>query len=108
MGAVGGISYGAPGGGLPGGLQRIEFRRYAREIARYGYRANMLAGTATVFRVSALRRSGRARLDGLIGGGTSYYSLASLTEDPVAHLLGPGPDRGRRPAGVLWDEGGIP
>ncbi|MER6031116.1 glycosyltransferase family 2 protein [Streptomyces sp. NPDC001851] len=81
VGAVGGIFYGEPGGGLLGALQRIEFQRYAREIARRGYRADVLTGTATVFRVSTLRQIRRARLDGLIGGGTSYYSLASLTED---------------------------
>ncbi|MGW3208643.1 glycosyltransferase [Streptomyces sp. NPDC001135] len=81
VGAVGGIFYGEPGGGLLGVLQRIEFQRYAREIARRGYRADVLTGTATVFRVSTLRQVRQARLDGLIGGGTSYYSLASLTED---------------------------
>ncbi|MEU1409664.1 glycosyltransferase family 2 protein [Streptomyces sp. NPDC005728] len=81
VGAVGGIFYGEMGGGLLGVLQRIEFQRYAREIARRGYRADVLTGTATVFRVSTLRQIRQARLDGLIGGGTSYYSLASLTED---------------------------
>ncbi|GGV12408.1 hypothetical protein GCM10010260_58850 [Streptomyces filipinensis] len=81
VGAVGGIFYGEAGGGLLGALQRIEFQRYAREIARRGYRADVLTGTATVFRVSVLRQVRQARLDGLIGGGTSYYSLASLTED---------------------------
>ncbi|MFI1767255.1 glycosyltransferase [Streptomyces sp. NPDC020800] len=81
VGAVGGIFYGEAGGGLLGVLQRIEFQRYAREIARRGYRADVLTGTATVFRVSTLRQIRQARLDGLIGGGTSYYSLASLTED---------------------------
>ncbi|MEU9412362.1 glycosyltransferase family 2 protein [Streptomyces sp. NPDC048291] len=81
VGAVGGIFYGEPGGGLLGVLQRIEFQRYAREIARRGYRADVLTGTATVFRVSTLRQVRQARLDGIIGGGTSYYSLASLTED---------------------------
>ncbi|MEU6603265.1 glycosyltransferase family 2 protein [Streptomyces flaveolus] len=81
VGAVGAIFYGEPGGGLLGVLQRIEFQRYAREIARRDYRADVLTGTATVFRVATLRQIRQARLDGLIGGGTSYYSLASLTED---------------------------
>ncbi|MEV7796246.1 glycosyltransferase family 2 protein [Streptomyces sp. NPDC087512] len=81
VGAVGAIFYGEAGGGLLGVLQRIEFQRYAREIARRGYRADVLTGTATVFRVSTLRQIRQARVDGLIGGGTSYYSLASLTED---------------------------
>ncbi|MGF1431689.1 glycosyltransferase family 2 protein [Kitasatospora sp. LaBMicrA B282] len=81
VGAVGGIFYGEPGGGLLGALQRIEFHRYAREIARREYRADVLTGTATLFRVTTLREVRRARRAGLIGGGSSYYSLASLTED---------------------------
>ncbi|WP_256340375.1 glycosyltransferase family 2 protein [Streptomyces sp. 2231.1] len=81
VGAVGAIFYGEPGGGLLGVLQRLEFQRYAREIARRDYRADVLTGTATVFRAATLRQIRQARLDGLIGGGTSYYSLASLTED---------------------------
>ncbi|GHG61530.1 glycosyltransferase family 2 protein [Streptomyces griseocarneus] len=81
VGAVGGIFYGERGGGLLGALQRIEFHRYAREIARRGYRADVLTGTATLFRVSTLREVRNARLAGRIGGGSSYYSLASLTED---------------------------
>ncbi|MEU1670946.1 glycosyltransferase family 2 protein [Streptomyces roseifaciens] len=41
----------------------------------------MLTGTATLFRVRTLREIKSARLEGRIGGGSSYYSLASLTED---------------------------
>ncbi|MGW2364659.1 glycosyltransferase [Streptomyces sp. NPDC001667] len=81
VGAVGGIFFGEGGGGLLGALQRIEFHRYAREIARRDYRADVLTGTATLFRVRTLREVKSARLTGRIGGGTSYYSLASLTED---------------------------
>lgn len=81
VGAVGGIFYGEPGGGLLGALQRIEFHRYAREIARRDFRADVLTGTATLFRVTTLREVKEARLAGRIGGGASYYSLASLTED---------------------------
>lgn len=81
VGAVGAIFYGEPGGRLLGALQRLEFQRYAREIARRDYRADVLTGTATVFRAATLRQIRQARLDGLIGGGISYYSLASLTED---------------------------
>ncbi|WKK27572.1 glycosyltransferase family 2 protein [Streptomyces olivoreticuli] len=81
VGAVGGIFYGEGGGGLLGLLQRIEFHRYAREITRRGHRADVLTGTATMFRVATLRQIRQARHDGRIGGGTSYYSLASLTED---------------------------
>ncbi|MGW0537395.1 glycosyltransferase [Streptomyces sp. NPDC003032] len=81
VGAVGGIFYGEGGGGLLGALQRIEFHRYARAIARRDYRADVLTGTATLFRVATLREIERARRAGRLGGGTSYYSLASLTED---------------------------
>ncbi|MGW2188391.1 glycosyltransferase [Streptomyces sp. NPDC001719] len=81
VGAIGGVFYGESGGGLLGLLQRIEFCRYAREISRRRYRADVLTGTATLFRVSTLREIKNARLCGLIGGGFSYYSLASLTED---------------------------
>ncbi|MFP3987120.1 glycosyltransferase family 2 protein [Streptomyces sp. E11-3] len=81
VGAVGGIFYGERGGGLLGALQRLEFHRYAREISRRKYRADVLTGTATLFRAATLREVKDARLSGRIGGGDSYYSLASLTED---------------------------
>ncbi|GAB2607698.1 hypothetical protein GCM10027168_45660 [Streptomyces capparidis] len=81
VGAVGGVFYGEQGGGLLGMLQRMEFHRYAWEIARKGGRAVVLTGTATVFRARVLREVRDARRSGRIGGGESYYSLASLTED---------------------------
>ncbi|ANW16936.1 glycosyltransferase [Streptomyces clavuligerus] len=81
VGAVGGIFYGERGGGLLGVLQRMEFQRYAREITRRGHRADVLTGTATLFRARTLREVKAARNAGRIGGGSSYYSLASLTED---------------------------
>jgi poly-beta-1,6-N-acetyl-D-glucosamine synthase len=81
VGAVGGIFYGEPGGGLLGQLQRMEFQRYAWEIERRGGRAVVLTGTASLFRVGVLRQIKAARLAGRLGGGDSYYSLASLTED---------------------------
>ncbi|MER8030695.1 glycosyltransferase family 2 protein [Streptomyces bauhiniae] len=81
VGAVGGVFYGEPGGGLLGLLQRMEYQRYAWEIARNGDRAIVLTGTASLFRVRVLREVREARLAGRLGGGTSYYSLASLTED---------------------------
>ncbi|MFI0240531.1 glycosyltransferase family 2 protein [Streptomyces sp. NPDC016845] len=81
VGAVGGIFYGDPGGGLLGTLQRIEFHRYAREISRRNHRADVLTGTATLFRTATLHRLKEARADGRLPGGTSYYSPASLTED---------------------------
>ncbi|UDM00060.1 glycosyltransferase family 2 protein [Streptomyces longhuiensis] len=81
VGAVGGVFYGEPGGGLLGQLQRMEYQRYAWEIARSGNRAVVLTGTASLFRVRVLREIKAARIAGRLGGGTSYYSLASLTED---------------------------
>lgn len=83
VGAVGGVFYGEPGGGFLGQLQRMEYQRYAWEIARNGDRAVVLTGTASLFRVRVLRQIRAAREDGLIpdGGTRSYYSLTGLTED---------------------------
>jgi biofilm PGA synthesis N-glycosyltransferase PgaC len=81
VGAVGGVFYGEQGGGLLGLLQRMEFQRYAWELDRTGGKAQVLTGTGTMFRARVLREVRQARLDGLIGGGDGYYSLASLTED---------------------------
>jgi cellulose synthase/poly-beta-1,6-N-acetylglucosamine synthase-like glycosyltransferase len=81
VGAVGGVFYGEPGGGLLGLLQRMEFQRYAWEIERNGGKASVLTGTGTMFRARVLREVRAARRSGRIGGGNEYYSLASLTED---------------------------
>lgn len=81
VGAVGGVFFGEPGGGVLGLLQRMEFHRYAWEVRRNGGRAMVLTGTATLFRVRVLREVRQARERARIGGGTGYYSLASLTED---------------------------
>ncbi|MFD8570601.1 glycosyltransferase family 2 protein [Streptomyces sp. NPDC059639] len=81
VGAVGGVFYGEPGGGLLGQLQRMEYQRYALEIRRKDNEAVVLTGTGSLFRASVLRQVRQARLDGVMGGGESYYSLASLTED---------------------------
>ncbi|MFE2587157.1 glycosyltransferase [Streptomyces sp. NPDC059378] len=81
VGAVGGVFYGEEGGGLLGLLQRMEFHRYAWELDRTGGRAQVLTGTGTMFRARVLREVRAARRAGTIGGGNSYYSLASLTED---------------------------
>ncbi|WP_432041437.1 glycosyltransferase family 2 protein [Streptomyces cadmiisoli] len=81
VGAVGGVFYGEPGGGLLGQLQRMEYQRYAWEIDRTGGRAVVLTGTASLFRVRVLREIKAARLEGRLPGGTGYYTIASLTED---------------------------
>lgn len=81
VGAVGGVFYGEAGGGLLGQLQRMEYQRYAWEIGRRGGLATVLTGTASLFRVRVLRQIKTARLAGRLPGGTSYYTIASLTED---------------------------
>lgn len=81
VGAVGGVFYGEQGGGLIGLLQRMEFHRYAWELERSGGKAQVLTGTGTMFRAHVLREVRAARRSGRIGGGSGYYSLASLTED---------------------------
>ncbi|MCM8548917.1 glycosyltransferase family 2 protein [Streptomyces sp. STCH 565 A] len=81
VGAVGGVFYGEPGGGLLGQLQRMEYQRYAWEIGRRGDRATVLTGTASLFRVRVLRQIKAARIDGRLPGGSSYYTIDSLTED---------------------------
>ncbi|MEU3612739.1 glycosyltransferase family 2 protein [Streptomyces sp. NPDC006872] len=81
VGAVGGVFYGEDGGGFLGLLQRMEFHRYAWELERTGGKAQVLTGTGTMFRARVLREVRAARRAGVIGGGTGYYSLASLTED---------------------------
>jgi poly-beta-1,6-N-acetyl-D-glucosamine synthase len=81
IGAVGGIFHGRPGGGLPGALQRNEYARYAREIARRGGRARVLTGTATVFRVRTLHRIAEARGTTLPGRPGDVFDRTALTED---------------------------
>ena len=71
VGAVGGVFYGEPGGGLLGQLQRMEYQRYAWEIGRRGGHATVLTGTATLFRVRVLREIRAARLEGRLPGGDS-------------------------------------
>lgn len=73
VGAVGGIFLGESGGGLIGALQRNEYRRYQRQIARRQDDALVLTGTATLHRVSVLRRLREER--GVV------YDLTALTED---------------------------
>jgi biofilm PGA synthesis N-glycosyltransferase PgaC len=80
-GAIGGVFYGNAGGGLVGALQRSEYARYAREIARRQARAVVLTGTATLFRVSVLREVAEARGPVLPGQPQCVYAPDALTED---------------------------
>lgn len=80
-GAIGGVFYGEAGSGLVGALQRNEYARYGREIARRAGRAVVLTGTATVFRVSVLREIAAARGRVLPGRRGCVYDGTALTED---------------------------
>lgn len=82
VGAVGGMFYGSPGAGLIGLLQRSEYVRYARQIARKGCDAYVLTGTGTAFTVGALREVAAARTDGRLPAGPgACYDEATMTED---------------------------
>ena len=81
VGAVGGVFYGEPGGGLVGALQRNEYARYAREVARKRGKAVVLTGTASVFRVPVVRAVAAARGAALPGRPGTVYDTLALTED---------------------------
>lgn len=106
VGAVGGVFYGEPGGGLVGALQRNEYARYAREIARKKGRAVVLTGTACLFAAPVLRAVAAARGDRLPGRPGSVYDTLALTEDNEITLaiktLGWAP-RSPRQCGVLTE-----
>lgn len=80
-GAVGGVFDGRPGGGLVGALQRNEYARYGREVARRQARAAVLTGTATLFRANVLRAVAAARGGALPGRPGAVYDPTALTED---------------------------
>ncbi|MGE7391410.1 glycosyltransferase [Streptomyces sp. NPDC004126] len=81
LGAVGGVFHGTTGGGLLGQLQRNEYLRYGRDIARHPARVMVLTGTASVIRVSALRQVAAERGRGLPGTPGRVYDTLALTED---------------------------
>jgi biofilm PGA synthesis N-glycosyltransferase PgaC len=84
LGAVGGVFRGSPGGGFVGHLQRNEYARYARDVARLDGRCLVVTGTAALFRVSTLRAVSAARLDGQLPAGDGVggvYDTTVLTED---------------------------
>jgi cellulose synthase/poly-beta-1,6-N-acetylglucosamine synthase-like glycosyltransferase len=82
LGGISGTFRGGPGGGFVGMLQRNEYARYARDVRRLKGRALVLTGTASVFRVAALRDVLRARRDGRLPyGGGNVYDEKVLTED---------------------------
>ena len=81
VGAVGGVFYGEPGFGLVGALQRSEYARYGREVARKNAAAFVLTGTATILPVHVLRQVSAARGDTLPGNKGTVYNSSALTED---------------------------
>jgi len=81
IGAVGGIFVGEAGAGLLGEMQRNEYARYARDIARKKGRAMVLTGTASLFRVRVLRQVAAERGARLPGVPSTIYDTTALTED---------------------------
>lgn len=84
LGAVGGIFRGGPGGGFVGHLQRNEYARYARDVARLDGKCLVVTGTAAMFRVSTLKAVVRGRLVGQLPEGDGcggVYDTSVLTED---------------------------
>jgi poly-beta-1,6-N-acetyl-D-glucosamine synthase len=80
VGAVCGVFLGENGSGLIGQLQRNEYVRYARQVARRN-QAPVLSGTGTLFRVRALREVARERGHRLPDRPGQCYSTISITED---------------------------
>ena len=84
LGAVGGIFRGGPGGGFVGHLQRNEYSRYARDVARLGGKCLVVTGTAALFRVATLKQVVDGRLSGTLPAGDGnggVYDTSVLTED---------------------------
>jgi len=81
LAGVGGTFRGGPGGGLVGVFQRNEYARYARDVRRLKGRVLVLTGTATLFRVSALRAVLEARASGALPSSDGVYDETVLTED---------------------------
>ena len=82
VGAVSSIFTGKPCKSLLGTLQIMEYWRYRRQIARNGYRAFVLTGTASLFRVKTLKDVKVGRLNGVLPNySNSYYDTYGRTED---------------------------
>jgi cellulose synthase/poly-beta-1,6-N-acetylglucosamine synthase-like glycosyltransferase len=79
--SVGGLFYGEEGFGILGQLQRNEYVRYSREIARRRGRVFVLTGTASMFRPAALRAVAENRGVTIPGAHGDVYDTVALTED---------------------------
>lgn len=84
LGAVGGVFRGSSGSGFVGHLQRNEYMRYARDVARLNGKCLVVTGTAAVFRAGTLKDVSAARLSGRLPAGDGaggVYDTTVLTED---------------------------
>ena len=79
--AVGGVFYGEAGAGLVGQLQRNEYTRYQRYIARRRGKVFVLTGTASLFRAYALKAVADLRGELLPGDPGHVYDTLAMTED---------------------------
>ena len=79
--AVGGVFAGEDGGGLVGQLQRNEYTRYRRIIARRRGKVFVLTGTASLFRAYALKAVADARGSLIPGDPGHVYDTSAMTED---------------------------
>lgn len=77
----GGTFTGRSGGGFVGMLQRNEYARYLRDVARKKGKTLVLTGTATLFRIGALQQVVEARRSGRLPGEPYVYDVRVLTED---------------------------
>lgn len=78
---VSGLFFGEEGSGLLGQLQRNEYARYQRLVARKLDRVFVLTGTAAVIRSQALAAVAAARGDLIPGTPGRVYDTRALTED---------------------------
>jgi poly-beta-1,6-N-acetyl-D-glucosamine synthase len=81
LGAVGGVFIGDRATGWLEHFQANEYARYERDIGRHGGRVMVLTGTATAFRVRALRQVRASRGALLPGRRGEVYDVRALTED---------------------------
>ena len=79
--AVGGVFYGEDGAGLVGQLQRNEYTRYQRYIARRLGKVFVLTGTASLIRTYALKAVADSRGSLIPGDPGHVYDTLAMTED---------------------------
>ena len=79
--AVGGVFSGEEGAGVVGQLQRNEYTRYQRYIARRLGKVFVLTGTASLFRTYALKAVADSRGTLIPGDPGRVYDTLAMTED---------------------------